>query len=389
MTLTAAPAQAKVFAWTFFAYYAYVGIFAPYASLYFFDLGMSVVEIGILMSLMQVTRIFGPYFWSWVAECKGQKVLVLRYTALAAVVCLLGFFGSSLFIHFFFLMLLLNFFTSSQVPLAEAIMLSEMRGDLTFYGRLRLWGSVGFIAAVMLGGLFFDVFGVRRFPWLAFCLMILVYGVSQQLREPAETHAAPLKESGWQIMRKPEVLAFFVSTCLMIAAHSALYVYYSLYLEGIGYSKALIGGMWSIGVVAEIVFFYYQAPLFRRFGARRLMMVSLFCGILRFLLIALGAGSLWLLLLAQLLHAATFGAHHSASVITMQRWFHGPLQARGQAFFISISYGLGGTLGGLVLSVGWERVSPQSVYWLAMGMVLLALVAALVSYRWQGRVGTQ
>jgi MFS transporter, PPP family, 3-phenylpropionic acid transporter len=65
------------------------------------------------------------------------------------------------------------------------------------------------------------------------------------------------------------------------------------------------------------------------------------------------------------------------------------MQARGQAFFISISYGLGGTLGGLILSVGWERLSPQSVYWMAMVMVLLALAAALVSYRWQKQAGME
>lgn len=383
MALNTAPPQAKIFALSFFAYYGYVGVFAPYASLYFFERGITVVQIGILMSLMQVTRIFGPYFWSWVADRNGQRVLVLRYTALAAVVCLLGFLGGSLFIHFFWLMLLLNFLTSSQVPLGEAIMLSEMRGDLTHYGRLRLWGSVGFVVAVMLAGLFFDQFGVSSFPWLALGLMVFVYGVCQYLREPADSHSTRGVESGWRVLRKPEVIAFFTSTCLMVAAHSALYVYYSLYLERIGYSKVLIGFMWSVGVVAEIVFFYYQAPLFRRFGVKRLMILSLVCGVLRFVMIGVGAESLVVLLLAQILHAATFGAHHSASVLTMQRWFGGALQARGQAFFVSISYGVGGSLGGVILSIGWEQFSPESVYWMAALMVLLALAAALVSYRWQ------
>lgn len=384
--MIAAPPQAVTFALSFFAYYAYVGMFAPYASLYFANKGMSGVQIGILMSMMQVTRIFGPNLWGWIADQRGQRVLVLRYTAFAGLLTLCVMPGAQAFMTFFVVMVLLNTFTSSQTPLSEALMLSEMRGDLTHYGRLRLWGSVGFICSVMLGGQFLDLLGVGAFPWLALGWLALVCLVSLKLRDPPESlpHGAqPAKVSSLTLLRRPEVLAFFTSTCLMVAAHAALYVYYSLYLEHIGYSKSLIGAMWSLGVVAEIVFFYFQAPLFRRFGAKKLMLASLMLAVLRFAMIGGGAQSTLVLLLAQVLHAFTFGAHHSASVMTMQRWFAGPLQARGQALYTSISYGLGGSLGGLILSIGWERVSPQSVYWLASSMALLALAAALLSYHWQ------
>jgi PPP family 3-phenylpropionic acid transporter len=192
------------------------------------------------------------------------------------------------------------------------------------------------------------------------------------------------------LLRRREVAAFFVSTFLMIAAHASLYVFYSLYLAQIGYSKTVIGLMWSLGVVAEIVFFFYQAPIFRRFGIRNMMLASLMIAVARFLLIGFGAQSLWLLLIAQVLHAATFGVHHSASVATMQRWFSGPLQARGQALFISISYGLGGTIGGLVLSVFWDSFGATVVYAIAAFFASGAVVAAWLSYRWQShREGTR
>jgi PPP family 3-phenylpropionic acid transporter len=192
-----------------------------------------------------------------------------------------------------------------------------------------------------------------------------------------------VRSSSLAVLRRPEVLFFFISTCLMVAAHAALYVYYSLYLERLGYSKSVIGAMWSLGVLAEIVFFYFKAPLFRRFGVRQLMMASLGIGVVRFILIGVGAESLLILLLAQIMHAATFGAHHSASVMTLQRWFSGPLQASGQAWYTSISYGLGGSLGGLVLSLCWERIGAQSVYWMAAAMIALSMLAASWSYRRQ------
>ena len=103
----------------------------------------------------------------------------------------------------------------------------------------------------------------------------------------------------------------------------------------------------------------------------------------RFFMIGFGAESLLLLLIAQVLHAATFGAHHSASILTLQYWFQGPLQARGQALFISVSYGLGGTIGGLFLSIVWDKFGPQTVYSLAALMAIGGAVAAACCYRWQ------
>ncbi len=377
------PRQSFRFALFFFAYYGYVGVFSPYASLYFAGKGMTAAQIGVLMSLMQVMRIFGPNLWGWVADHRQQRVAVLRATALAAVLAFTGMFFGTSFAQFLCVMVAVNLFTSAQTPLSEALMLSEMRGDLTHYGRLRLWGSVGFILAVTLAGPFLDWFGIGLMPWIALGLLALVLVSSLRMQETVHGDAHPEAPSVLALLRRREVLAFFTSTFLMIAAHASLYVFYSLYLAQIGYSNTVIGLMWSLGVVVEIVFFFYQAPLFKRFGVRKLMIASLLIGGVRFLMIGFGAGSLVLLLIAQVLHAATFGAHHSASIATLQRWFSGPLQARGQALFTSVSYGLGGTLGGLVLSAFWDTFGARTVYTVAALFSVAGAVAAALSYRWQ------
>ncbi len=377
------PEQSLNFALFFFAYYGYIGVFSPYASLYFAERGLSAAQIGVLMSLLQVMRIFGPNLWGWVADRSGQRVAVLRATSVAASLAFCGMFYGQLFMHFFAVMVLVNLFTSAQGPISEALMLSAMRGDLTHYGRLRLWGSVGFIVSVMCAGQLLDWYGIDLMPWIALGLLVMVAGVALRMREePVQSHAQDTP-SVRQLLRKREVLAFFASTFLMVAAHASLYVYYSLYLAEIGYSKTVIGLMWSLGVIAEIVFFYYQAPLFRRFGVKNLMLMSLLTGVVRFLMIGGGAQSLLVLLVAQVLHAATFGVHHSASVATLQRWFSGPLQARGQALFISISYGLGGSLGGLLLSACWDTFGARLVYLIAACLAMAGAGAAMLSYRWQ------
>ncbi len=383
MTPVSKPAQSLNFALFFFAYYGYVGVFSPYASLYFADRGIGAAQIGVLMSLMQVMRIFGPNLWGWVADHTRRRVLVLRLTSMAAALAFCAMFWGASFAYFFVAMVLLNLFTSAQGPLSEALMLSAMRGDLTHYGRLRLWGSVGFIAAVTLSGQLLDWYGIELVLWISLLLLALVVFAATGMREEGRAHPAHDTPSVRELLKRREVLAFFVSTFLMVAAHASLYVYYSLYLAQIGYSKTVIGLMWSLGVVAEIVFFYWQAPLFRRLGVRLLMLASLAIGVVRFLMIGLGAESLALLLLAQVLHAATFGVHHSASVATMQRWFSGPLQARGQALYISVSYGLGGTAGGLLLSACWDTFGAKIVYLLAAALCVFAWLAASLSYRWQ------
>ena len=383
MSAATRPAQSLNFALFFFAYYGYVGVFSPYASLYFADRGLSATQIGILMSLMQVMRIFGPNVWGWVADQSRRRVLVLRLTSVAAALTFCGMFVGQSFMFFFALMVTVNLFTSAQGPISEALMLSSMRGDLTHYGRVRLWGSVGFIVLVTLSGYALDWQGLELMPWIALLMLVMVTSVTFSLHEePATQHAQP-SNSVRELLSRKSVLSFFASTFLMIAAHSSLYVYYSLYLSDMGYSKSVIGLMWSLGVIAEILFFFYQAPLFRRFGVRKLMLFSLGIAVIRFLMIGWGAQSLAILLVAQVLHAATFGVHHSASVATLQRWFAGPLQARGQALYISISYGLGGTVGGLLLSACWDTFGARWVYVLAAIMSLLGLIAAQLSYRWQ------
>ena len=348
---------------------------------------MSPAQIGVLMSLMQVMRIIGPNFWGRVADHTQQRVLVLRMTALAALTCFLGMFFGQTFVHFFVLMAMINAFTSAQGPLSEALMLLEMRGDLTHYGRLRLWGSVGFIVSVTVTGQLMDWFGVGGMPWVAWCLLFLVLFSSLQMRESPHGLAHQETPSVMALLKQPQVALFFLSTFLMIAAHSALYVFYSLYLAQIGYSKTVIGLMWSLGVLAEIAFFFYQSTIFRWFGVPKLMIASCLIAALRFLMIGYGAHSMMLLLVAQLLHAATFGIHHSASVATLQRWFSGSLQARGQALYTSISYGLGGTFGGLILTLCWDRLGAQAVYGLAALFALSGAGAAVCSCRCQVRRG--
>lgn len=377
------PKQAVHFSLFLFAYYAYAGTFGTYATLYFAERGLSVAQIGVLVSLISVMRIVGPNLWGWVADRSGRRALTLRMTAAGALVSFGLFFFTDGYAQLFMVMILVNLFTSAQSPLMEALMLADMRGDLSSYGKLRLWGSLGFIAAVLSAGYLFDWFGIRAMLGFCLALLLLVVAASLPIRDSAPVHAAHEKPPLFHVLRKPGVAGFFLSVALMCAAHMALYVFYSLYLEQAGYSKTVIGIMWALGVVAEVGFFYFQAPIFARFGARRIMLCSFGLAVLRFAVTGAAPGVLWLLVTAQLLHAVTFAAHHSASVQTMQRWFAGPLQASGQALYMSIGYGIGASVGGLLLTACWDRIGPQQMYYVASCLCAAGGAAAWYSFRRQ------
>ncbi len=367
------------FALFFLVYYGFLGFVTPYMSLYFSDLQFNGIQIAVLMSMLQITRILGPFAWGWLADHRQDRIGIMRVTSAITTILFTGLFFFDSFIPLLIWMFVLNTFSSSLTPLGEAATLHALNKTNAFeakYGRLRLWGSVGFMAAVLFGGYWFEQQGIKTLPWIGLICLACVTLLAWQLWEPPiEGH--PVKRGQLRaILKEPKVLWFFSSTFWMVFGHASLYVFYSLYLEKLGFHKTLIGLFWMLGVGAEVIYFYYQKYVFDRFSIKKILRYSFVIGVIRFAAIAY-IPEFWPLLIAQLLHAFTFAAHHSASVRLMQDWFKGATQARGQALYTSISYGLGGTIGGLCAGWIWENLGPNH----AFGMSALACVLAYLSIR--------
>jgi PPP family 3-phenylpropionic acid transporter len=163
---------------------------------------------------------------------------------------------------------------------------------------------------------------------------------------------------------------------LLQMAHAPYYVFFSIYLNEIGYTSTIIGLLWSLGVFAEILLFIVMRRLLKRFSLRKILLLSIFLSVLRWILIAWAANYLWLLLLAQLLHAATFGATHVAAIHLVYRYFGIAHQGKGQALYSSLSFGLGGMLGSYYSGYYWEFYGPQIVYSAAAILCVIAFIVA-------------
>jgi PPP family 3-phenylpropionic acid transporter len=269
-----------------------------------------------------------------------------------------------------------HFFLTGQIPIAEAMTATQLRGDpraAARYGRLRAWGSISFVCTVLATGVLLDWAGVALQPALVLALLAATAVVGRLVREAPQAPQADGQVSVRALFAEPRVRWFFLSVLLMIFAHGALYTYLSLHLAALGYSKSAIGVFWVIGVVIEIAFFLVQGRVFARFDPFQLLAASFALAALRFALIAEAAHVVVLLVVAQVLHAATFAVHHSASILTIQRWFHGRATARGQALYVSIGYGVGGTAGSLLAAWLWTAFGASAAF-------LSSSVAALLGW---------
>ena len=350
-----------------FLYFAYVGLVSPYASLFFLDRGFSVIEIAVLMSMLQITRIVGPFSWGWLSDYLSDRIGIIRFCACLAAVTFLSIFFLQSYIAFFIWMFVLHTILSSLMPLGESATVHALFKDNSFdrrYGRLRLWGSIGFIAMVLFAGELFQRKGIELYPIVGAVILTFLALVTFRLHEPKIGRRKMVKGELLIVLLNPDVRWFLLSGFFMIFAHAALYVFYSLYLADLGYDKFQIGLFWALGVAAEVIFFYFQSKVLSRLDAEVVLQIAFGIGVFRFILMAFFPLT-WILILAQLMHAGTFGAHHSAATKLLQRWFTGPLQARGQALMATVSYGLGGTLGGLLAGWLWDATQPRNVFVMA------------------------
>jgi PPP family 3-phenylpropionic acid transporter len=358
------PSVRWAFGSFFFLYFAYVGLVSPYASLFFLERGFNVIEISVLMSMLQITRIVGPFSWGWLSDYLSNRVGIIRFCAFLAALVFVCIFYLHTYIAFFVWMFVLHTILSSLMPLGESATVHALFKDNSFdkrYGRLRLWGSVGFIAMVLVAGELFQRKGVELYPYVGMIVLTLLAFITLLLHEPKMERRKMVKGELLVVLFNPDVRWFLLSGFFMIFAHAALYVFYSLYLSNLGYNKFQIGLFWALGVLAEVIFFYFQSKVLSRLDAEVVLQASFGVGVVRFALIALYPITP-VLIFAQILHAGTFAAHHSAATKLLQRWFTGPLQARGQALLATISYGLGGTLGGLCAGWIWDAFQPRDVF---------------------------
>jgi PPP family 3-phenylpropionic acid transporter len=339
----------------YFAYFAYAGAMLAYFPPYLADRGLGAAEIAWVLALPQFIRIVAPAPWGWVADRAGAQrgIVVFACAANAALFALLPHAGGFGAIAWF--IAIGAVLSAAALPLVEAIALRALAGQAGRYGPVRLWGSVGFIIAVLGSGAWLDFAPVTTLPAILVVLALACVAIALLLPggEPHRHVRPPAR-----VPLSKAAIAVLGSGFCMAAAHGTLYAFLTLHLQREGYSATWIGLAWTVGVLAEIVVFLYLPALVRRYSLSTILLASCACGVVRFVVIGWGAGIGWLLFAAQLLHAATFGSFHAAAVAAVHRVFPPGAEGRGQTLFSSVAYGAGGATGALLAGWSWDAWGP-------------------------------
>ncbi len=339
-----------------------VGIQLPFWPVWLAGRGLDAHEIALVFAAAIWAKVIATPALGALADRLGQRRGVMIVLAALACAAYAGLWAGAGFWPIVALNLIAGLAQSALMPLGDSITLAAVRNLGLDYGRVRVWGSVSFIVAAVGSGAGLAVSSAGSlaggeaddrvlFLVLAASAVLLVacFGIPRAARSAVPLRvrwAAPHGALG-RLARDPRFWLFVVSAAALQSSHQLYYGFGTLYWQGLGFSDTLIGLLWAEGVVAEIVLFWYSAPIVARFGPLGLMALGGAAGIARWSLMGVlpGLGAAAGL---QLLHALTFGASHLGAMHFMARSVPPGASASAQSLYAALSAGLGS---GLVMLV--------------------------------------
>ena len=363
----------------YFTYFFAYSIFLPFWSIWLKGEGIDAEMIGVLLGVGLGARFLGAMFITPLVKEPSKLIIALRILAALSLVFSVGFAFGSHWAWLLFVMIGFNIFFAPMVPLGDSLA-GAWQKQFTFdYGKIRVWGSIAFIIGSSLMGYLAGVWGHKSImvALVISCAALLLSTLLKPAIMPFGTAKADgqAKVSIKQLIADKNVVRFLICVSLLQGAHAAYYGFASLFWKEAGYSDLVIGNLWSLGVVAEVIVFTLSHRLFRRWSARNLLLLSAICGIIRWGL--MGAfTALPILIVVQILHSGTFTVCHLAAMRFISARKESeiiPLQA------VYSALAMGGGLAILTIVVGfiYERVPTHHgvVFYL---MALLAVPALFI-----------
>lgn len=357
----------------YFFYFGALGALVPFWGIYLKSHGFSSAAIGALMAILMGTKLIAPMVWGGLADHLGIRMPLVRIAAAMTLVTYLAIFWATSLWAVAAVMLVFSFFWNAALPQMESVTFNHLGEAVNRYALVRLWGSVGFIAVVGVLGWWIGVSGIGILPWAVLALFAGVCGSALSVPDCKQRGQSSAGESVRRMLLRPEIAFFLLSCFLMQFSHGVYYAFYSIHLEAAGYPSVLVGGLWAFGVMAEVLVFLRMHWLLERFGARPILLASLLLAVVRWNLVGLFTSVLVVQIIAQALHAATFGAFHASAIHLVHHYFPGSIQGRGQALYNSLSFGAGGGAGSLLSGQLWGSLGPTATF-------AVSAVAALIGW---------
>ncbi len=334
----------------YFLHFFSVGVLLPFLNVFYHSVGMSGLQLGLLNAAPRLSNALAPPLAGALSDrFRLGRSMVLGCAVLSAALALF-LWGARGFLPLFFLITLFSALKAPLVPIAENLCLREIEATGAQYGRVRLWGSLGFIAAATIAGRLVEGAGVAAiFPAVAVAGFLLVFVI---FRLPRETGASrPMFRADLRLLLRQRPLAVFLAATTVAAMSAGPFgVYFSIRLKQLGMSADIIALAWTAGVASEIVFLVFAGTIQRWFGLKFMIVAGMIAAGLRWELVALTTDAS-LLILIQLLHGVAFGVFHAGAIQYVDRLSGAATKNTAQSLYSAATWGVGATFGAFM--AGW------------------------------------
>ncbi|KFW98381.1 3-phenylpropionate MFS transporter [Pectobacterium carotovorum] len=362
---------------SYFTYFFCYGVFLPFWGGWLKGEGLSAESIGMLLGAGLVARFVGSLVITPSVKDPSKLITVLRGLALLSLALAVGFWLGNAWLWLMIVMIGFNLFFAPLVPLTDALAATWQRQVVMDYGKVRVWGSIAFVIASAATGELVAIWGHPAIlAILSAGLVVMLLGMLLRpsvMPQAATSTAQSVSVTPWKrLLAEPAVWRFLLCVSLLQGAHAAYYGFSVIYWQDSGYSASIIGYLWSLGVVAEIVIFTFSQRLFRRWSARQLLLLSAACGVVRWGLMGATVALPWLIVI-QILHCGTFTVCHLAAMRFIAARTGGDI-LRLQAVYSALA--MGGSIAVMTMVSGFLFEHLQGgTFWV---MALLAVPALFI-----------
>lgn len=388
------PVQARLCVMMFLQFFIWGGWFVTMGSFLASNLAASGSQIGAAYSTQSWGAIFAPFIFGLLADRYFQAQKLLCILHLAGAVLMFELARAPAFATFYPFLLLYMILYMPTLALANAVAFRQLSDPSRQFARIRVWGTVGWIAAglaisfvfswdspqAMSGGSLKNTFlmcGAASF-------LLGIYSLTLPSTPPGVDRTAKVHLGDFlglqalKLLKEKNFLVFFLASVSICVPLAFYYQHANQFLTEINVANPT--GKQTLGQMSEVLFMLMIPVFLQRFGMKTTLLVGMLSWAARYLMFAFGnaGGGAWLLIVGIALHGVCYDFFFVSGQIFIDSKAGKDVKSAAQGLITLATYGVGMLVGFWLAGRVTDIYSINNVHdWRSIWLVPAA-IAALV-----------